>query len=197
MTFMTRIVFSVLACLAVELHAAQIPVASYTLSGSDVGGNYSDSTGSELTDGVDANIAWGSGVSIGVGDIGPLVGWSNNNPTIQFNFAGLVNVGALEIWFADSDGSAGVAMPSAVTLSTSGGYSQAFPVIDPPGNGATVPVLVTGLNLMTDNLTLVATGTQQWTMLSEVRFFEQVVPEPTGLMLGALALVSLAMSRFR
>jgi hypothetical protein len=185
MRFSTLAAFLLLAVSATQLSAAQIPVASYSHSGSS--GSYPDSTGVELTDGVDANIAWGAGIPIGFGDIGPLVGWPGTNPTIQFNFAGTVNVGALEVWFADSNGSAGVAMPSAVTLSTSGGYSQSFPVADPPGDGTTVPVTISGLNISTNNLTLIATATQSWTMLSEVRFFAREVPEPAGLLLGVVA----------
>jgi hypothetical protein len=185
-----------LAVFATQSSAAQIPVASYTHSGSD-GGFYSDSTGQELTDGVDANIAWGPGIPIGVGDIGPLVGWYITNPTMQFNFAGTVNVGALEVWFADSDGSAGVAMPSAVTLSTSGGYSQSFPVVDPPGYGLTVPVIISGLNISTNNLTLTASATQTWTMLSEVRFFAREVPEPAGMVFAVIVFGFAAICRFR
>jgi hypothetical protein len=188
MRFSTLTAFLLLGS-ATQLQSAQIPVASYTHSGSD-GGFYADSTGAELTDGVDANIAWGPGVPIGVGDIGPLVGWYITSPTMQFNFAGNVEIGALEVWFADSDGSAGVAMPSAVTLSTSGGYSQSFPVVDPPGYGATVPVIISGLNISTNNLTLIATASQTWTMLSEVRFFARDVPEPTGLALSAIAILA-------
>jgi hypothetical protein len=195
MRFSTLAAF-LLTVSATQLSAAQISVASYTHSGSD-GGFYSDSTGLELTDGVDANIAWGPGIPIGVGDIGPLVGWYVTSPTIQFNFAGTVEIGALEVWFADSDGSAGVAMPSAVTLSTSGGYSQSFPVVDPPGYGATVPVTISGLNISTNNLTLTASATQTWTMLSEVRFFAREVPEPAGLMLSVVSILAATMWRSR
>jgi hypothetical protein len=196
MRFSTLAAFLLLAVFATQSSAAQIPVASYTHSGSD-GGFYSDSTGQELTDGVDANIAWGPGIPIGVGDIGPLVGWYITNPTMQFNFAGTVNVGALEVWFADSDGSAGVAMPSAVTLSTSGGYSQSFPVVDPPGYGLTVPVIISGLNISTNNLTLTASATQTWTMLSEVRFFAREVPEPAGMVFAVIVFGFAAICRFR
>jgi hypothetical protein len=196
MKFSTLALVLSIIIVAVPSYAALIPVAGYSHSGSD-GGFYVDSTGNELTDGIDANIAWGPGVSIGPGDILPLVGWQNNNPTIQFNFAATVNIGALEVWFADSNGSAGVAMPSAVTLSTSGGYSQNFPVVDPLGYGATVPVTISGLNISTDNLTLTVTRSQQWTMLSEVRFFERTVPEPTGLVLIAAMLSSAALRRSR
>lgn len=183
MRFSTLALLLSLTTLATQLQAVQVPVASYSLSGAD-GGFYADSTGVELTDGFDATTVWGNPTI----DFMPLVGWQNNNSTIQFNFAGTVNVGALEVWFADSDGAAGVAMPSAVTLSTPGGYSQSFPVIDPPGAGTTVPITISGLNISTDNITLTATRTQQWTMLSEVRFFERTVPEPAGLVLAAVAL---------
>jgi hypothetical protein len=193
MRFSTLAAFLLLAVSATQSSAAQIPVASYTHSGSD-GGNYRDSTGVELTDGADATTVWGGSSTI---DFGPLVGWLITNPTIQFNFAGTVNVGALEVWFADSNGSAGVAMPSAVTLSTSGGYSQSFPVVDPLGSGATVPVTISGLNISTNNLTLTASATQTWTMLSEVRFFAREVPEPAGLMLSVVSILAAAMWRSR
>jgi hypothetical protein len=196
MRFSTLAALLLLAVSATQSSAAQIPVASYSHSGSD-GGFYSDSTGLELTDGVDANIAWGPGVPIGVGDIGPLVGWYITSPTIQFNFAGTVEIGALEVWFADSNGSAGVAMPSAVTLSTSGGYSQSFPIVDPPGYGVTVPVTISGLNISTNNLTLTASATQTWSMLSEVRFFARDVPEPAGLMLSVVSILAATMWRSR
>jgi hypothetical protein len=124
-----KITFLILSSLlfdpATQLLAVQIPIASYTHSGSD-GGFYVDS-GGELTDGVDATIAWGTGISIGPGDVGPLVGWQGNNPTITFQFVTPVNIGSVEVWFADSNGHAGVAMLSAVTLSNTGDFHKVFP----------------------------------------------------------------------
>lgn len=165
-----------------------ITVSSYSSSPAP-SGSYPDSGGVELTDGITNSVAWGSGVNISYSDVGALSGWLNTNPSITFNFAEPVTVRSFTVWAADSDGHAGVGLPSSITLRTpSSSFSQTFTVTDPAGNGYTVPLSFSGFSVTSDQLIVESTRAQQWTMFSEVQF--SAVPEPTytALAFGVLCL---------
>lgn len=166
---------------------AQLAVASYSLI-TGAGTNYPDS-GGELTNGIASTVAWGAGVSIAYEDVAPMVGWDNTNPVIRFNFAAPVTIRALTAWFADSNGHAGVTLPSAVTLTTTGGFSQSFSITDPAGDGTTVPFSFSGFEVLTSDMTLTASRSSQWTFLSEVYFYDSAsaIPEPAASALGFAA----------
>jgi hypothetical protein len=140
-------------------------------------GSYPDS-GGELTDGITYSMAWGAG-PIGYEDVVNLAGWNNTDTTITFTFAAPVNIGSVSIYFADSNGAAGVGMPDSVTLSDGGAFSQVFPVSDPVGGGSTVESVFGGFNVSTTTLQVSFARHYQWTMLSEVQFFS-AVPEPSS-----------------
>lgn len=141
-------------------------------------GTYPDS-GGELTNGITYSLAWGGAESIGAGDVVNLAGWNNTNTTITFTFAEPVSIGSVSIYFADSNGAAGVGMPDSVTLSDGGSFSQVFAVSDPAGGGSTVESVFDGFSVSTTTLQVSFARHYQWTMLSEVQFFSPV-PEPSS-----------------
>jgi hypothetical protein len=147
--------------------------------------SYNGSTG-ELNDAVDAGVAWGAGVSLTYADVDYLSGWLYTNPVIRFQFAETVTIDTLTVWSADSNGHAGVALPSAINLTDdTSSFSLDRLVTDPPGSGQTIPLVFTGLNLTTDHVVFSATRSQSWTMFSEFTF--SGVPEPAhASFLGAL-----------
>lgn len=180
---------------AVSAPAALIPITSYTY-GTSPSGTYPDSGGVELRDGVTASAAWGAG-PIGFADVVALVGWQNTNPTVTFNFGSPVTIRSFTAWGADSDGAAGVALPSALTLTTVG-FNQSFTVVNPAGAGTTVALSHGGFEVTTSSITLVATRSTQWTMFSEVQFFDTVIPEPsTYAAIAGVAALGLAAFRRR
>ncbi|QYY34442.1 PEP-CTERM sorting domain-containing protein [Ruficoccus sp. ZRK36] len=179
------------------LASAEIPVLNYSYSTSP-SGSYPDSGGTELTDGVDETVAWGSGMTIDGSDAVPLVGWLNNNASITFNFSEEETIRSVTVWAADSDNYAGVGLPATITLSTPGeAFSQTFNVVNPAGNGTTIPLTFSGFSVTTDQFVVSFTRASQWTMLSEVEFSD--VPEPAHvgavLALGALLWVGVRRQR--
>ncbi len=169
--------------------AAIVSVSSYSASPS-ASPSYPDAGGVELTNGVTDVIVWGTGINPAPSEQAKLVGWRNTNFSITFNFSETVNVGSFTAWFADSDGNAGVGVPASVTLHTTGNsFTQTFDVINPPGNGTTVPFTFSGFSVTTDQLIMDVTRASEWTMLSEVQF--TAVPEAShlGIALGVTALL--------
>ncbi len=141
-------------------------------------GAYPDS-GGELTNGVTYSLAWGGAAPIGPAEVVQLSGWQNTNTTITFSFAAPVNIGSVSVYFADSNGAAGVGMPDSVTLSDGGSFSQTFLVTDPAGGGSTVESVFSGFSVSTTTLRVSFVRDYQWTMISEVQFFSPV-PEPAS-----------------
>jgi hypothetical protein len=188
-TLLTGLTASALSCAFIS--AATINIDSYTYNVAP-DNLYPDSSGNELTDGVDLTGSWGSPDPFSAA---PLVGWLNTNPDLTLNFASTVAIDSVEIWLADSDGVSGVGLPSEITLSTSGGFSQSYSVTNPAGNGSTIPVTISDLNLNTDNLRIQATRVNQWTMISEVSVAS--VPEPSSTALLGLGGLSLILRRRR
>lgn len=170
--------------------AAQLSPSSYSYSHSP-SGSYPDS-GGELTNGITFSAAWTvPATSIGPEDVVQLVGWQNTSPTVTFSFAAPVTIRTVTVWFADSDGSAGVGVPGSVTLSDGGSFLQNFPITDPAGNGSTVAFTFTGFATTTDTLAVTFHRDYQWTMASEVQFFDtSAIPEPSSfaMAVGAAAL---------
>ncbi|MGJ8698016.1 MAG: PEP-CTERM sorting domain-containing protein [Verrucomicrobiaceae bacterium] len=181
--------------LGITAHAsAAITVTGYNYLSSP-SSPYTDS-GSELTDEVDAVPAWGSGFD--PSDITPFCGWQAGEPSINFQFAS-ATIQSFEVWVADSNGARGVAVPDTITIRTSdSSFSQTFNVVDPAGDSQTVRLHFSGFSVNTDHLILESADNSsvQWTMLTEVRFFE-TVPEPGSSLLILIATAPLLLSRRR
>lgn len=177
--------------------AAQLTPVSYGFSHSP---GYEDS-GGELTNGITYSAAWSvPPVNINASDVAQLVGWQNVSPTITFTFAAPVTIRSVTVWLADSEGSAGVGLPDSVTLSTAGGFFQNFLLDNPPGNGSTVPFTFGGFEVTTATFAVTLNRDYQWTMASEVQFFDTpAIPEPssTALLLGASAFAAVTLGRRR
>lgn len=175
-----------IALMCPTLGTAAITVSSYThLSGPN--GSYPDSGGVELTDGITFSKAWTRpSTTVTLADVVNLTGWLNRDPSISFQFANTETVRSFTIWAADSDDSAGVGVPSSVTIRTAdNSFTRTFAITDPPGTGSTVPFTFSGFSVTASELIVSAERNFQWTMLSEVQF--ETIPEPTSLLLLSLA----------
>jgi len=180
-------------------HAQPLTVSSYSyIVGPD--GLYPDTGGIELTDGVDQTIAWGQGISINFDDVQPLSGWRQSDAAIEFSFSSVVSIGSVRVWAADSDSAAGVALPSTVTIRTPDfSFTRTLNVVNPAGDGSTIPLDLTGFSVNTDTL-IVEVGrdtANTWTMLSEVQFTAAPVPEPSTTLMALAGIASVAAWRFR
>ncbi len=166
---------AVLISLGSSASAAAVVVSSYAyLTGPS--SLYPDS-GGELTNGITFSRAWSNpATTITLADVVQLSGWLNTNPRIRFNFAEESVVQSFTVWAADSDGSAGVGLPSNILLrSLDNTLIQCFSITDPPGNGATVPLVLSGFSVTASSLIVEVQRNYQWTMLSDVQFSS--VPE--------------------
>ena len=164
---------------SLSCHGIILTPTSYTYTNGGPHANYPDPGRVELTDGHTFNIAWGGGAPINAGDVVGLSGWDGRAPGIAFAFASTVTITDVTVWAADSDGAAAVYLPTSITLSTPGGFSQVFPVTNPVGSGSTVPIALSGFSVTTNSLTVSLTPApaNRWTMLSEVEFASNI-PEP-------------------
>ncbi len=134
-------------------------------------GFYPDTGGTELTDGAIATTNW-------FGTDRPLYsGWQNVEPTITFDFGGIVNIDSLIFSFDDSNGAGAVTTPDSIEISM-GGVTLTRNIIDPAGDDPITETFA-GLGLTGSTLDLKVfnaqiPGTQEWTMISEVSFDDGV-----------------------
>ena len=183
---------------AANAFAAQLTPTGYGYNSSP-SSSYADSSGAELTDGITYSRAWDGVSSIGPADIVNLVGWQTS-PTITFTFAAPVTIRSVSIFFADSNGAAGVAMPSDVFFGDGDGFFQSFSVTDPDGAGSTVESVFSGFSVSATSFSITVLRSTEWVMLSEVQFFDTApVPEPASCarVAGTAALGFLACRRRR
>lgn len=183
---------AVLLAMVSTAGAAQIPISSYSYITAPHG-NYPDSGGVELNDGVTHSLAWGLGMGIGYEHVQGLSGWLYSWPSATFYFASPQTVQQIVVWAADSDGYAGVALPSSIQVSTSGGFSQNFAISNPIGNGYTIPLTLSGFEFTSSDFTITAEPSLQWTMLSEVQAYS--TPEPASAAFLALAGLAVGLRR--
>jgi len=130
--------------------------------------SYPDTNFSKLTDGVAVLPAWPN-PDVNA-NANALVGWQNVNPSIAFVFSNKVNISTIKVWAADSDGAAGVGLPTQITISNAAGYNRTFVITNPAGSGSTVELTLGGINAISDRFMITATPGQPWTMFSEVQF---------------------------
>jgi hypothetical protein len=187
-TLHSHLLAAALALAAVPaLQATLIPVQSYSY-GTAPSGSYPDSGGVELTDGITNSIVWNGSNSPSFAQVSPLAGWQFSAPNILFTFAGPVTIGSFTVWAADSNGAAGVYVPSSLTLSApSAAFSQTFATVDPAGSGTVVPLTFSGFTVTTNQIRLTAVNPFNWTMFSEVQFFAAPAPVPEPASASALA----------
>jgi autotransporter-associated beta strand protein len=165
--------FSILLA-SISLVWAQAPVkltpSSYSINTPN--SSYPDTNPtSRLTDGVKATCTWGmSCTPVGT----EFVGWNAQNPVITFNFSSSVTVQAVKLWLGDSDGAAGVALPTAISIGTNSD-NQNIPIPNPPGTGVreiTIP-LVRSINVSSFSITLTRNG-GNFVMVSEIELYDRV-----------------------
>jgi len=150
----------------------------------------------DLTDGVIATERWDRVENLE--GTGPYVGWSAMDPVITFYFGETLAFSQLTIWHDDANGYGNVATPRGFIV-TVGGQSQSFDIIDPAGDAPFASVLNLGPGFVGSSLQLQVLRYDTATMLSEVAFEAQPVPEPaSAVLLGlGLAVVLLAGARSR
>ena len=149
-----------------------------------------------MTDGIIAPANWYFVEN--VAGTGPYVGWRNvlgqstlaPNPKVTFRFADSVNLNALTIDVADSDGFGGVSVPSSVDIGLEGGVYTNFLLADPTGSSP-ASFTFAGLGLTGSAFDVVFNNSNMWVFVSEVTFDGGLtaVPEPatTTLVLSGLA----------
>lgn len=193
--------------LAASSQAATLKPTSYTYrfapGDPDDSNRYYDTAGTKLTDGVTFTSVWEAGVNKTV-DISPLAGWrlSTSSPAMTFNFGESVIIDSITIWAADSDGAAGVGLPTHATLWNNDGYNSSFALSNPAGAGTTVPLSISGFSYTGSSLNFNLTGANQWIMLTEVTFTgstASAIPEPStyAALAGVAALGLVAWRRRR
>ena len=135
----------------------------------------------ELTDGVMSNIDWNV-----AGNPEPWVGWDTGqpnglNPIVTFNFASIVTINSVAVWFDNTLGFGQVGAPGMILVN---GVSYT-----PPQNteGAQ-SFVISGLNITGNSVTVQFDQSDPWIMIGEVTFngsSSTNTPEPsTGLLLG-------------
>ena len=165
---------------ASSLASGAITVQSYSHSPGP-SSSYPDS-GQELTDGIANVLTWGGGNIL---NIAPFVGWINTNASTTFTFDTTYNLGSVTVWASDSDGTAGVGLPTTITLTDpNSAFTQAFTVINPAGNGNMLPITMSGFSVTTNQLRVGFIRGSDWTMVTEVSF--AAVPEPSTALLISL-----------
>ena len=94
-------VLSFLIFVIVSHAQTKITPSGYTYNTSPDGGYPDNGIPNKLIDGTIANCTWGQGCTV---NSGQFVGWQSGNPSITFKFSSAVEIKAVKIWLADSDG---------------------------------------------------------------------------------------------
>ncbi|MFU8848957.1 MAG: LamG-like jellyroll fold domain-containing protein [Opitutales bacterium] len=141
---------------------------------------FADPDGSLLTNGFGPARVWGTPW---LETLNPqpsgIVVWEAPAPAITFQFSERVRVDGITLHVANSGGAAGIEQPTAVALSTPGGFAQNFAIA--PGAapfGSLVPIEIGGLQLYTDALTLTLSGNAPRFGLAEVSFDGAPLADP-------------------
>ncbi|MFN4116837.1 MAG: PEP-CTERM sorting domain-containing protein [Inhella sp.] len=135
----------------------------------------------DLSDGVIATQRWD--LVENLEGSGPYVGWNRAEPwLISFHFAQDLVFDTITIWYDDADGYGDISPPASFSV-TVNGVTQAFAVVDPPGDAPSFSVLQLAPGLVGASLVLGVERFNNGLMLSEVQFTATPVPEPAAWML--------------
>lgn len=97
---------------------------------------------------------------------------------------------------ADSDNSAGVGLPTSLTIEDAlSNPIGTFSVTNPAGSETTVPVTISGLNFDSTGARVTINRAHQWTMFTEASFIPE--PQTTALGVAGLALGVAGLRRWR
>lgn len=133
--------------------------------------SYPDASGTELTDGLappfGRGLPWSEDTPVAA-ETEALVGWQDQPAEITLNFDSFVNLEGLSLYAMDGDGADGVHLPDSVEVRTPGGFTDTFSIANPSGSGLLTEIALTGLDLLTDAVTVEATGPAGWILLGEV-----------------------------
>lgn len=151
---------------------------------------YPDTGGTELTDGIIATLNWNGTLPGSNASTIPYSGWQNTEPTITFDFGGVVNIETLIFSFDDANGAGAVTTPDSIDI-TMGGTTISRAIVD-PASSEPITQAFSGLGLTGTSLDLKvfnaqSPGTEEWTMISEVSFDSASVPFEFSPSLGLLA----------
>lgn len=198
--------FLFLPTFVLQVRAAPLTVASYTMNNGGSGGyDYRDFTylpcpanncktddavlsggTGKLTDGISPLTNWDD-----EGTLTQWVGWATfqrSNPHIVFSFANTVTINSVTVWLDNTPTAGGVSLPSLISIG-----SQNFSIT--PDNLTSGPrgYTFSGLNLTGNSVDMQLFQSNIWMMLGEVSFDEaplSSVPEPAcwGLLAGSASL---------
>jgi hypothetical protein len=154
-------------------------VSSYTIDTAPEAA-FADPAGSLLTNGFGPARVWGTPW---LETLNPppsgIVVWEDPAPAITFQFSERVRVDGITLHLANSGGAEGIERPTAVTLSTPGGFAQTFAIA--PGatpTGLLEPIEIDDFQLYTDALTLTLSGNAPRIALAEVSFDGAALADP-------------------
>ena len=138
-----------------------------------ISASYPDS-GGELTNGISSATVWPNSPTTG-----PLVGWLDSDMRVELSLTSSVRVGSATVYLADSDGSAGVALPSSIIVINSDGLRRGYRIPNPPGSGSMVAVTLPDLDMKVDTFSLQAIQSDDWIMASEIELYAHNSPGMT------------------
>ena len=162
-------VLSFLIFVIVSHAQTKITPSGYTYNTSPDGGYPDNGIPNKLIDGTIANCTWGQGCTV---NSGQFVGWQSGNPSITFNFSSTVEIAAVKIWLADSDGSSGVILPSSAVIDPSG-INQTTNISNQSGSSVIGVNVAFNTKIIGRSITVVLNRVNTWTMLTEIEFFTE------------------------
>ena len=167
--------------------AAEIVPSSYTAPPGEVGAyTYYDDTGSQLTDGLHG-APWSGEPGWAGDDPYPWVAWDSHPVTITFYFDRVCTLSSIQVFTGRSDGPS-MFMPNRITLAMGSTQSDltvrgAWTFENSDYSDACRHTLTMDVGAQAGTVAqLTIEPTARWIFLDEVDFYDQPVPEPSGLL---------------